>query len=374
MRMRCRQMVWKEFIQFRRSKVMLRMAIFLPLVQTFVLAWAANTDVLEVPLSVFDEDVSPRSRELVQSVAAGRSFRLVADRVSSAEIERDLDAGIAQVALHIPRGFSRSLDRGDAVVQVLVDGSDSVASAAASAYLQGMVTAYGAKAQAGFASRRGMTRGTPAVRVEPRIFYNPDLRSRWFMAPAVMALVLTVLMQNLTALAVARERELGTFEQLVMTPIRPVELLMGKLTPFGLIGCIDALLVGLLVVFALGVPFRGSVWVLGLATLPFLIAVLGLGLVISTMSANQQQAQLTSFFFMFPSILLSGFVFPVENMPTVLQWISKAIPMTYYLEVVRGSFMRGSGFGTLVPQIAGLCTLAVFYFGCGVVRFRKRLD
>jgi ABC-2 type transport system permease protein len=181
-------------------------------------------------------------------------------------------------------------------------------------------------------------------------------------------------LQNLTALSIARERELGTLEQLVMTPIRPVELLFGKLAPFGIVGLLDATVVGLIVVYGFGVPFRGSVVVLSAATFVFLFAVLGLGLVVSTLSSNQQQAQLTNFFLTFPAILITGFIFPVQNLPLVLQWLSNVVPMTHYLAIVRGVYLRGSGWEPLWPRVVWLVGLAVVYFGLGALRFRKRLE
>lgn len=372
--MRLRRMLYKELLQFRRNKIMLRMAILVPLLQTFLLSCAVNRDVFGVPLAVCDEDGTQRSRAVVEAIGATRTFKLSARRLRPWELERDLDRGAAELTLHIPSGFARDLDRQTATVQVLADGTDPVTAGAAAAYLQASLMAYGAAVQANTAARMGRQVRLPSVEPQPRVFYNPDLRTLWFMGPAVLAMVLTVLMQNFTALSIARERELGTLEQLVMTPIRAAELLLGKLIPFFVVGCLDAALVGALVVYVLGVPFRGSILVLAAATIPFLFAVLGLGLLVSTVCANQQQAQLTNFFLIFPSILLSGFIFPVENMPLVLQWLSKLIPMTYYLQVIRGTFLRGSGFAALWPEIIALMLLAALFFSAGAVRFRKRLD
>ncbi len=195
------------------------------------------------------------------------------------------------------------------------------------------------------------------------------------MAPVVLALVRVVLMQNFAALSIARERELGTLEQIFMTPARSWELLLGKLIPLGVVGLIDAAVAACVVVFIIGVPFRGSVVALGIATVVFILASIGLGLVVSTISGSQQQAQITNFFLIFPAALLSGFIFPVENLPPWLRWVSDLVPLTYYLEVIRGVFLRGSGLGVLfVKQIVPMFVLATILFGVGAACFRKRLD
>ncbi|NUQ02112.1 MAG: ABC transporter permease, partial [Armatimonadetes bacterium] len=258
--------------------------------------------------------------------------------------------------------------------QLLVDGTESTTATVAGGYLSQLAGAWSQGLRLQTIDRRGWPNRLPRVESQPRVFYNPDLRSMWHMAPALLALVLTVLMQNLTALSIARERELGTLEQLVMTPIRPAELLLGKLLPYGLVGLADAAVVTGIVVGVLGVPLRGSLLVLSASTVVFLFATLGLGLVISTVSANQQQAQLTNFFLTFPSLLLSGFIFPIDNLPVALKPFSYAVPMRYFLEVVRGVFLRGSGFDVLWPQLLGLLGLGVLFFTIGARRFHKRLD
>lgn len=372
--MRLAHMLRKEFLLFRRNPVLLRMAILLPLLQTFVLSYAANLDITNVPLTVCDEDHSAAGRDLVARLDALPYFRLVAYRLRPAELEDDLGDGSAVLALHLPPGFARDLERGTATLQVLVDGADSSGAAVAAGYVAQVAAAFDIEVRQERIARLGLQPRLPSVEVRPRVFYNPDLRSVWYMAPGVMALILTVLMQNLTALSIARERELGTLEQLVMTPIRPWELLLGKLLPFAIVGCLDALLVVCLVRGWFGVPLRGDALTLAVATVPFLGATLGLGLLVSTVSANQQQAQLMNFFFSFPAILLSGFVFPVANLPVPLQWVSQLVPMTHYLVVIRGVFLRAAGFAALWPTILALAVLAVCYFSLGALRFHKRLD
>ncbi|MBI2302334.1 MAG: ABC transporter permease [Armatimonadetes bacterium] len=372
--MRLAYMLRKEFSSFRRNPVLLRMAILLPLMQTFILSYARNLDVVEVPLSVCDEAHTPATRALITKLDSTPYFHVVRVRLGPAELQDDLDRGTAALALHLPPHFDRDVARGRARVQVLVDGGDSATVSVAANYLALMLGGFDRRMRLDTAARRGLAPRIPATDIRSRVFYNPDLRTLWFMAPGVMAMVLTILLQNLTALSIARERELGTLEQLVMTPIRPWELLLGKLTPFAVVGCVDATIVSLLVHFWFGVPLRGSVPTLMTAVLIFLFATLGLGLLVSTLSSNQQQAQLLNFFLSFPSILLSGFIFPVANLPKALQAVSVVVPMTHLLEVIRGVFLRGSGFGALWPSLARLAVLAVCFFALGVTRFQKRLD
>ena len=372
---RLKRMIVKEVRQFTRDRVMPRMAIMIPLVQTFVLSFAANTDVVHVPMVVCDQDHSQTSRDLIDKLAGLPQFELKGYELSEAGIERHLQNATAEVGIRIPPGFARDITAGKATVQILVDGADSLTAATAAAYITAAAARYDVKAKTTNVQRFGLRGNLPTVTADTRVFYNPDLRSMWFFSPGVMAVLLFVLMQNLSALSIAKERELGTFEQMVMTPIRPTELLLGKLIPYAVVGILDTILVGCLIVFVLHVPFRGSLVALSVATLIFLVATLGLGLLVSAAAANQQQAQLLNFFLAFPSILLSGFIFPQSNLPHVLWWVSRFIPMTYYLEVIRGVFLKGSGMGVLlVPQIVPMAALATVFFVAGVRRFRKRLD
>jgi len=372
--MRLRYLLVKELLQMRRNPAMLRMAVFMPIMQTLLLSFAANMDVVNVPLTVWDADRSPQSRALVRMVASSEAFALRGYRLSPDELEADLDSARASLCLVVPAGFARDVERGRAVLQVLVDGTESTTTTVAAAYIAQMAGEYGAQVQRLLADRAGQQLDLGRVTPVPRVLYNPDARTLWFMAPAIMALVLTTLMQNITALSIARERELGTLEQLVMTPVRPAEILLGKLIPVAVIGLIDAGVVGLIVVHGLGVPFRGSVALMAVATVVFLFAVLGLGLLVSTVSYNQQQAQLTNFFLSYPSMLLSGFIFPVWNLPAALQPVSALVPMTHFLEITRGVFLRGSDAPALAGHLAWMAGLAATFLVVGTLRFHKRLD
>ncbi len=372
--MRLLWMLRKEMRQYLRDPALVRMTIVVPLMQTVLLSYAANFDVTTVPVTICDEARTPESRHLIEQVAASPYFDLSAQRLGAADLDRDLDRGTAALALHIPPTFSRDLARGRATVQILVDGSDSNTATVAAGYLAGVANSFDQQLRLATADQRGRRLALPQVEVRTRILFNADLRSLWFMAPAVLALALTVLMQGLTSLAIAKEREVGTLEQLVMTPLRPAEIMLGKLLPYGLVGCLSAVLVTAFVIGVLRVPFRGSYLVLSVGILFFLFATLGLGLVVSAVSQNQQQAQLINFFLSFPSMLLSGFMFPVSNLPDWLRWFASLVPMAHYLEICRGCFLRGSGFDVLGPHLAWLLGLSSVFFALGALRFRKRLD
>jgi ABC-2 type transport system permease protein len=372
---RLRKLLHKEVTQFFRHSYMVRMALLMPILQTLILSFAANTDVVHVPVVVCDQDGTRQARELVEKIDSTVTFDLLAYHMTPAGVEREMEMSAAEIGLLIPEGFARDLEHGGATVQVLVNGADSTTALAAGSYIGQVAAGYDRQVRTELAERRGLRAQLPSVRPEMRVLYNPDLRSMWFMAPSVMAMVLLILMQNFSALTVARERELGTLEQLMITPAKPWEILLAKLIPLAVVGLLGALFVSLLVHFGLGVPFRGSLMALSIATVCFLFASLGLGLWVSTISANQQQAQMMNFFLIFPSTMLSGFIFPVANLPPALWWVGRFVPTTYYLEVIRGVFLRGAGLGALFgPQILPLAALAAAFFLLGASRFRKRLD
>ncbi len=373
---RLKRVILKEFRQYFRDKTMLRMSIIIPVFQTLILSYAATTDVAHVPTVVCDQDRSQQSREFVQILASLPTFDVRGYALELSGVQRELDMGRAELGVYIPPNFAKDLARSQAQIQILVNGADSVTATTAATYLLQASLAYDIKVKTSERMRQGLA-GPPlaSVRSETRVFYNPDLRSMWFMAPGVMVMLLFVLLQNFAALSIAKEKELGTFEQMVMTPIRPSELLLGKLVPYALIGAVDALVITLMVVFALDTPLRGSISLLVASLGVFIFATLGLGLLISAASANQQQAQIMNFFLSFPSILLSGFIFPRENLPVVLEWVSRGIPMTYLLRIVRGVFLKGSGWAELFSaNLVPMMLLAVVFFAAGAARFRKKLE
>lgn len=369
----------KEFRQLLRDKRTLRLFIIAPVLQLFMFGYAISTDLKGVALGVVSEDSSPEARRLVQAIDATHSFKL--ERVSARpdRIEPWLETGAAQVVLHIPPDFSRTLARGEApVLQVLSDGSDSNTATVAFQYLSGACLNWATRERADQLQRRPSAAARfariPQVNLETRFWYNPSLKSRNFQVPGVLALILLTLTLTQTSMLVVKERELGTLEQLSVTPIRASELLLGKTIPVGVMGLLATGLVVLVAHFVLGVPLRGSVPFLIFCAALFLLSSMGLGLVVSVTSRTQLQAQLTSSFFTTPLILLSGFIFPIANMPRWAQAITYALPTRYYMEVTRGVFLKGQGAAELWPQAVALAVLGGGIYLTGMLLFRKRID
>ncbi len=354
----------KEFLQLRRDRRMLPIVFIAPVLQLILLGYAANLDVQEVSAAVYDADRSAASRELIDSFFAGGVFvpiDLPHGRPQNVgEVEELLLAGRASVVLSIPRGFdaaSPARELEPPTVQLVVDGTNSTEGIAAINYARAIIGGSG-----------------PArLQVEPRVFYNPELESKNFMVPGILALLLMVITMLLSSLAIVKEKELGTLEQLNVTPIRSRQLIMGKLAPFIIIGFVDVALVVLVARFLFAVPLEGSVVLLFAVSTVFLATTLGLGLLISTVSENQQQAMLTAVFFvMVPMFFLSGFAFPIESMPRLIRYVSYALPLRYYFVVIRGIFLKGAGLLTLWDE-----ALIMILFGVGILalaasRFKKR--
>ena len=365
-------LIRKELIELRRDPRLFAIVILAPLAQLTTLGYAATTDVKDVPLVVVDQDHSTESRELVSRFDASQNF-VVEDSVSSAsEIDAYLDSGRAWMALDIPAGYGERLRAGVPVsVQVVADGSDANSTNVALGYAGSLIAGY--SRELGAAAGRAQTGAlvTPQVRV----WYNPQLESRFFIIPGVLALLLLVVTTNLSSMAIVREKELGTLEQLNVTPIARWELIVGKLLPYALVGAVDILLVVGVTIFWFEVPLRGSFVLLISMCLVYLMTTLGLGLFVSTISKTQQQAMMTSsFFFMIPMVFLSGFIFPIENMPAVVQPVTLLIPLRYFLEIVRGIFLKGVGLETLWPQALALAGWGVAILTLATLRSSKRLS
>ena len=371
---RVRTLIRKEFIELLRSPQLLRVVIIAPIVQLTLLGYAATTDVTNVPIAIVDQDRSPASRRLIERFAGSRYFEVVADEVDPRAVEPHLAGGRAWLAMVIPAEFGDTLSRPASafagargpVVQVMADGTDANSSGVALGYVQAVVGEFNADLN----QRRGA--GPPALEGRVRVWYNPDLESRNFMVPGVLALLLLLVTANLTSMAIVRERELGTLDQLNVTPLARWELILGKLLPYGVIGVIDVVLVVAVALFWFEVPLRGSVWLLLGASLVYLLCTLGLGLFVSTISSTQQQAMMTTvFFFLVPMIFLSGFIFPIENMPGPIQWLTTVIPLRYFLVIVRGIFLKGLDFGVLWPQFAALGAWGVAVLALAAMRSSK---
>lgn len=374
-----RQMVRKELRQLRRNPEMLRALLIGPIMQLFALGFAANNDVREIPLLLLDQDRSAESRRLLDRFLASDAFALVGVVEHERDIPRWFVPGTAQVALVIPEGFGDAADHGGgAGVQVLVDGTDSASAIIGLGYAGVLVGA--ASEEHVRAAMRRLGHAVPGalpgrIELAPRVWYNPGLKSRWFYLPVILALVMLLNTLILPSMGVVREKEIGTLEQLLVTPLRPWQLILGKLLPFGMIGLVNLGAVTLLIVYVFGVPLRGSFPLLVLVTIPFLVTNLGLGLWVSTLVRTQQQAMMTStFLLMVPMIYLSGLIFPIENMPALMQEATRIIPLRYYAVMLRGIFLKGSGIDVLWPEALLLCGFALGSVVLASSRFRKSLD
>ena len=371
-------LIRKEFIQITRDPRTLALTFAMPVVQLFLLGYAATNDVRNVSLAVFDQDKSPASRALLDAYRAADYFRLEFDVNSESDLRALIDRGDARAGIVIPPDYGARVaagPQGGAQVAFVIDGSDPTVAgtALAAATLIGQAEATSLTLER--LAQRGQT-GVfqPAVEVRTQVWYNPDLVSAYYMIPALIGLILQFLTVILTATAIVRERERGTIEQLIVTPIRAWELVVGKVAPYVIIAFIDMVEILLAGVLLFNVPINGSLGLLLLLAALFLVTTLGLGLFISTVANTQQEAMITAIFFNLPSIFLSGFFFPLAAMPVALQWLSYAIPLRYFLIIVRGVILKGIGAEALWPEIAALSAFAIVIMGGAALRFRKRLD
>jgi ABC-2 type transport system permease protein len=362
----------------------MRIILFIPpIMQLIVFGYAANTDIRNISLAIYDLDRSPESREMIERFSSSGYFRITRQAKNPHEISRWMDEGKISAALQIDEGFAREiLKRQGTAIQILVDGTDSNTASVVMAYAQRIAAEYSRQV---LEKRLNRLLDIPppmkkpffrkgGVQVQSRSFFNPNLESRNFYVPGIIALLIMLVTLILTCMAIVREREIGTMEQIIVSPIRPVELILGKTIPFALIGYIDVALVTLVGVFLFEVPIRGSIPLLLLATTLYLLSSLGIGLFISTISRTQQQAMMTMFFFFVPAILLSGFIFPIANMPEGVQYLTYANPLRYFLIIIRGIFLRGSGLEVLWPQMLALAIIGATVFTFSSMRFRKRLE
>ncbi|MDQ1346694.1 MAG: drug efflux transport system permease protein [Acidobacteriota bacterium] len=356
-------MVRKELRQVFRDPRMARLVIVAPIVQLLVFGYAVSTDVRHTPTIVLDRDQSRDSRELVSALTAGGYFDVVERAQRDADLADALDHGRAALALAIPAGYARDLAGGQATVQLLFDGTNSNQATISKGNAERIVQEV--------ALARAAGGRTPALEVRSRAWYNPDLASRNYNVPAVIGLLLSLVCQLLTALAVVREREIGTLEQLAVSPLRPIELILGKTIPFALIALVDLVLITGMALLWFRVPFRGSPLLLLGATLLFVACALGNGLLISTISKTQQEAFLSAFLAYMPMVLLSGFMFPVASMPQIFQWITLANPMRHFLVIVRGVFLKGVTPLDVAPELGALALFALVVLGLATRRFHR---
>jgi ABC-2 type transport system permease protein len=374
---RLKQMLIKEFIQVLRDKRTRIILILPPIVQMLIFGYAATYEIRHVPTVVLDQDHSQESRELVSRFTSSPYFTVEGQLADSGQIRELIDSGEATVGLEIDAGFARKLRSGQtAPLQVIVDATNSNTALIASAYVSQIALGFAQDAQQDHIDRIApqMITEMPSVVLEQRPWYNPNLSSRWFFVPGVIGSLMLVLVIMLTALAVVREREIGTLEQIMVTPIRPAEFILGKTLPFFLIGLFDVALIGIVGTLWFQVPFRGQLSVLFLGAVLFLLCMLGAGLLISTVSLTQQQAMVTAFFFIMPAIVFSGFGFPIATMPQWLQYGTYLSPLRYFLIVLRGTYLKGVGMNILWPQMAAMGGLGVGLLAIAILRFHKAVD
>jgi ABC-2 type transport system permease protein len=377
-------LIWKELLELRQDPMLLRVLIVAPVIQLGILGYAATTDVKNVPVVVADGDRTAASRELVEQFNRSPYFT-IADVVTTVrEVDPYLERGSAWMALAIPAGYGQAVGAGTPTkVQLVADGTDSNSTTVALSYAATLISTYSQSlsARSPRVFRPGAPGATPgasgakvgAFNPQIRIWFNPQLESRFFMVPGILALLLLVITAVVGSMGIVRERELGTLEQLNVTPLGRWELIAGKLVPYGIIGAIDVFIVVAIAVFWFEVPLRGSFWLLFGMSLVYLLSTLGLGLFVSTISNTQQQAMMTAaFFVVMPMIYLSGFVFPIENMPAVIQPITYLIPLRYYLVIVRGIFLKGVGLESFWPEAVELLGFGVAILSLAAFRARKR--
>jgi len=360
----------KEFIQMRRDRLTLGIMIGVPVIQLLMFGFAIQTDVRHIPTVVLDESRTAESRDLVAAFQNTGNFRIVGHVDDRRALDAAIARGEAQAGIVLPHDFPRDLARGrTAIVQVIVDASDPLSSQAA---LQAAAGVAQVRNLAILAAAAG--RGTLPLEVRVRPRYNPGLRSPNYIVPGLVGVILTITMVLITAMAIVRERERGTLEQLIVTPITKTELMLGKIAPYVGVGLVQMTAVLVLGRFVFDVPLTGNVFLLYAVALVFVIASLSLGLFVSTLVRTQQQAMQVSFFFVLPNILLSGFMFPRQAMPLVFQWLGALLPLTHFLKVLRGILLKGVGVPALWPEILLLIVFAVGLIGLAVRRFHKTLD
>jgi ABC-2 type transport system permease protein len=365
-RLRVREVVRKEARQMFRDPRMKPLVFVAPIIQLLLFGYAVNTDITNTGLFVVDQDRTVESRRLIDGFTSTVYFRKAGESDRSADLVDALNHGRAVIGIEIAPGFSADVKAGrGAQVQVVVDGTNSNTGTIAQGYATQILREYSVRSPGGVSLGRG------AVDLRVRAWYNAELRSRVYNVPAVIGMLLLLMCLLLTALAVVRERELGTLDQLMVSPLQPAELMLGKTIPVAVVGLIDLALITVVAVFWFQIPFRGSLLELLPAALIYIVAGLAAGLLISTISRTQQEAFMTMFLFILPAIILSGFFYPISSMPLPFQWLTLANPVRHFIEIVRGIFLKGTGIVELWPQYLALVTMAAGGLWLAVQRFKR---
>lgn len=361
--------LFKEFLQIRRDRMTLALTFMLPLVQLLLFGFAIQTEVKHIPTVVFDQSLSADSREIIEAFSSSGYFDVKYTVNGYADVNEMIDSGKVKVGIVFPPDFSRKVYRGEsAPVQVLVDASDSMVSNQAIAVASSIGLL---KSQEVITKKVGLSNMPYDIRVRP--WYNPDGITAFYMVPAILGILVTLSMVMLTSMGIVRERERGTLEQLMVTPIRPYELMLGKILPYIVLGYIQITIALLIGVTVFQVPIKGSILELYLLTLFFITASLGLGILISNIAKTQMQAMQLAFFILLPSILLSGFMFPRDAMPKLIYYLGYLIPLTYYLDIIRGIVLKGIGFSYLIGQVSSLLVFSLVLLTVSTLKFSKKI-
>ena len=369
--------VIKEFLQLKRDPVLFRIVFLAPVLQLVLLGYAANMDVNTVHTAIFDQDKTAASRDYIQRFERSGYFEIDDYVDSYQQVTNEINKGNVLWALVIPKDFEKDIEtRKPAPVQAIFDGSDGNKTSIAFGYVQNITANYAQNILLQIADKTGR-KNSIAGSLEPviRVWYNPDLKTRVFMVPSIMGLILMIITIILMSMAIVKEREIGTLEQLIVTPIKPYQLIIGKLIPFVILGFIDILIVQTIMVFWFGIVIRGSFIFLVFASFLFILSTLGIGLFLSTISKTQQQAMMVAqFAIMMPFIYLSGFSFPIENMPKIVQYITYLIPLRYYITILRAVILKGASFRELLPETGMLLIMGILILVASAMRFKKRLE
>lgn len=347
-----------------------------PVLQLILLGYAANLDFTNIKIIVYDQDNSNTSRDLIEKFESSGYFIINNYANSYQQVMNKINKGEDLWALVIPNDFEKKLQRGEqAEVQALFDGSDGNKASIAFGYVTGVVSSYSQEILSETRNKSGLKGIAVNINPELRVWYNPELKTRYFMLPGIMGLLLTIITTSLMAMGIVKEREIGTLEQIIVTPIKPTQLIIGKTIPFVILGFLDVLVVTVVMVFWFGIPIRGNFYFLMLASLIYVLSALGIGLFISTISRTQQQAMMVAMFgILLPMNFLSGFAFPIENMPGWIQVITYLIPLRYFITILRGVILKGDGFLQLIPETAALLGIGILILTVSSMRFRKRLE
>ncbi len=369
----------KEFIQTFRDKRMLMVILVVPLIQTVLFGFAINLDLTAQPVTMVDLDRTLESRNIARLIIENDGFNVVSFTWNENDAENDILLGRTALAVVIPSGFSKDLALGSGEIQIVMDGSDSNTALRAGQQIAQILNHNAAERVRVTARERIQAMGRsadtllPRIEIQSRAWFNPRMRSAVFFVPAVLGMVLIVITMLLTSMGLTREKEIGTLEQIMVTPLRPWQLIVGKTLPFAIMGLVDVLLIVMLAAVVFDIPTMGPLWgLLGVSTV-FLMATLGLGLFISTVSATQQQAMMNAFFIILPAVMLSGFVYPIENMPQWVQWLTVLNPLRYYMTLVRGIMVKGAAPWELWETGLHLAVLGVAVITAASLRFKKRL-